>query len=406
MMSTISIDRPAWEVADVIRRYSGAFLKRFGSSLSGTQRKALRDLAACRTAILGGHVQRCLDCGQERIAYNSCRNRHCPKCQALARATWLEREATYLLPVEYHHVVFTLPQEVAELARTNPALVYDRLFQAAAGTLREVAANPRRLGAAIGVLAVLHTWGQNLHHHPHLHCVVTGGGLSCNAQGRVDASPRWRSCRPGFFLPVRILSQVFRGKFLALLREAFNHGQLIGTHALEAASNLSALITRLSAKPWVVYVKPPFGGPTQVLKYLARYTHRVALSNRRLIAVEDGRVTFRYKDYADDHRTKQMTLDATEFLRRFVQHVLPKGFVKIRHFGLLANRRRAEWLAVCRRLLFVAVVPSRPSSESNEGVEPAKPPHCPHCGGCRFTYRELAAEPHTGPAFSAPRDTS
>jgi len=405
-MSTISIDRPAWEVADVIRRYSGAFLKRFGSSLSGTQRKALRDLAACRTAILGGHVQRCLDCGQERIAYNSCRNRHCPKCQALARATWLEREATYLLPVEYHHVVFTLPQEVAELARTNPALVYDRLFQAAAGTLREVAANPRRLGAAIGVLAVLHTWGQNLHHHPHLHCVVTGGGLSCNAQGRVDASPRWRSCRPGFFLPVRILSQVFRGKFLALLREAFNHGQLIGTHALEAASNLSALITRLSAKPWVVYVKPPFGGPTQVLKYLARYTHRVALSNRRLIAVEDGRVTFRYKDYADDHRTKQMTLDATEFLRRFVQHVLPKGFVKIRHFGLLANRRRAEWLAVCRRLLFVAVVPSRPSSESNEGVEPAKPPHCPHCGGCRFTYRELAAEPHTGPAFSAPRDTS
>lgn len=398
MTPTLDRARPEWEVADVIRQHGDAFVERFGGFLSGAQRQALRDLAACRTARLGGHVQRCLDCARERIAYNSCRNRHCPKCQAQARAVWLEREATYLLPVEYHHVVFTLPAEVAELARTEPAIVYNLLFQAVAGTLREVAANPRRLGAAIGVLAVLHTWGQNLHHHPHLHCVVTGGGLSCDAQGRVDASPRWISCRPGFFLPVRVLSQVFRGKFLALLREAFTREQLPRPPAL------ALWLASLAGKKWVVYAKPPFGGPARVLKYLARYTHRVALSNRRLINVECGRVTFQYKDYADDHRTKSMTLEATEFLRRFMQHVLPKGFVKIRHYGLLANRRREQGLALSRRLLFVAAASPASFVELPAGVEPAEPPRCPHCGGCRLVYRELA--PNADRMASSAADTS
>src|SRR6266849_2807622 len=219
--------RPLLEVADVIKSHGAAFLQKYGSHLTPTQKKALRDLARCRTAALGGHVERCLDCGHERIAYNSCRNRHCPKCQALSRARWLEREATYLLPVEYHHVVFTLPAALAQLALANPRVLYDALFQAASATLREVAANPKRLGAQIGVLMVLHTWGQNLHHHPHVHCVCTGGGLSCDARGVPDESQRWRSCRPGFFLPVRVLSRVFRGKYLELLRKAFEQEKLV-----------------------------------------------------------------------------------------------------------------------------------------------------------------------------------
>ena len=225
-MTTAAPARPALEVADIIRAYGEAFLERHGSRLSDTQRRALRDLAACRTSALGGHVEHCLDCGHERIAYNSCRNRHCPKCQALARACWLEQQAQHLLPVEYHHVVFTLPAELGEVALANPAVLYDLLMRSAAATLRQVAANPKRLGAAVGALMVLHTWGQNLHHHPHVHCVVSGGGLSCDATGKVDAAPRWLSCRPGFFLPVRVLSRVFRGKFVAGLREAIDAGKL------------------------------------------------------------------------------------------------------------------------------------------------------------------------------------
>src|SRR5262245_18065758 len=289
--------RPLLEVADVIRSHGEAFLQKYGSTLTPTQKKALRDLAQCRTSALGGHVERCLDCGAARIAYNSCRNRHCPKCQALSRARWLERESAYLLPVEYHHVVFTLPAELAELAAAHPAALYNLLMQSAAQTLREVAANPKRLGAQIGVLMVLHTWGQNLHHHPHVHCVVTGGGLSCNAKGEVDASPRWMSCRPGFFLPVRVLSRVFRGKFLAGLRALAARGKL----ALPA---LGSLYT----KEWVVYAKPPLCGPVHVLKYLARDTHRVAISNHRLVKPEHGRVTFRYRDYADSSKEKLLTL--------------------------------------------------------------------------------------------------
>jgi hypothetical protein len=394
---TAALERPALEVAEVIRRYGDAFLDRHGSVLSATQRKALRDLAVCRTAALGGHVEHCLDCGAERIAYNSCRNRHCPKCQALARAHWLDRQAQYLLPVEYHHVVFTLPAELGSLALANPVLLYDLLLRSAAATLRDVAANPQRLGAAVGVLMVLHTWGQTLHHHPHVHCVVTGGGLSCDSAGTIDASPRWRACRPGFFLPVRVLSRVFRGKFLASLRTAFENGKLLLPGRLAALAEpyaRAAWLAALVAKEWVVYAKHPFGGPGQVLKYLARYTHRVAISNSRLLELHDGRVTFRYKDYADEHRHKTMTLDADEFLRRFVQHVLPSGFVKVRHYGLLANRHREARLTVCRRLLLVANVAATLPDAQAARIEPAQPRCCPQCGGARLVYREMTpAEP-------------
>lgn len=384
--------RLALEVADVIRQYGDAFLDRYGSFLSGSQRKALRDLACCRTAALGGHVEHCLDCGHDRIAYNSCRNRHCPKCQALARACWLDQQAQHLLPVEYHHVVFTLPADLGELALANPAVLYDLLMRSAAATLREVAANPKRLGATVGVLMVLHTWGQNLHHHPHVHCVVTGGGLSCDSAAKLDASPRWVPCRPGFFLPVRVLSRLFRGKFLAGVRAALAAGTLILPGRLAALTDpdrLASWCSALYAKEWVVYAKRPFGGPAQVLKYLARYTHRVAISNARLLDLSDGRVSFRYKDYADAHKHKAMTLDAVEFLRRFVQHVLPPSFVKIRHYGLLANAQREARLAMCRRLLLVTAVPPVRSSEDDVQVEPAQPRCCPNCGGTRLVYREI-----------------
>jgi hypothetical protein len=402
---TATVDRPALEVADVIRLHQEEFVARQGHRLTREQCRALRDLAACRTAALGGHVERCLDCGAERVAYNSCRNRHCPKCQALARARWLEREAENLLPVEYHHVVFTLPAELSAVALANASLLYDQLCRAAAATLREVAANPKRLGASIGVLMVLHTWGQNLHHHPHVHCVVTGGGLSCNPLGVIDAAPRWLRCRPGFFLPVRVLSRLFRGKFLAWLRAAFDQSRLEVPPRLAAAEAFTAWLKWLYRQDWVVYAKPPFGGPAQVLKYLARYTHRVAISNRRLLSLEDGRVTFRYKDYADDQRAKVMTLAAVEFLRRFVQHVLPRGFVKVRHYGLLANRHREQRLAQCRRLLLVTPLTTPPSG-AGVLITPAEPPHCPHCGGGRLIRCELTPQGEPTTVRSTPRDTS
>ena len=404
-MTASATQRPAVEVADVIRQYGGAFLDQYGGVLSVTQRKALRDLAACRTAELGGHIEHCLDCGHDRIAYNSCRNRHCPKCQALARAHWLDQQAQHLLPVEYHHVVFTLPAELGDLALANPAVVYDLLMRSAAATLRDVAANPKRLGATLGVLMVLHTWGQNLHHHPHVHCVVTGGGLSCDSAGKLDATPRWVACRPGFFLPVRVLSRVFRGKFLAGLRAALQDGTLVlpgQLTALAEGSSRAGWCSALYAKEWVVYAKHPFGGPAQVLKYLARYTHRVAISNSRLLDLHDGRVTFRYKDYADAHKPKAMTLGAGEFLRRFVQHVLPTSFVKIRHYGLLANAQREVRLALCRRLLLVASVASVTPSADTASIEPAQPRCCPQCGGIRLIYRELdPAVPTSSPTAPA-----
>jgi putative transposase/transposase-like zinc-binding protein len=411
MTTSVGPPRPALEVADVIREHGEAFAAKYAGVLTTAQRKALRDLSACRTAALGGHVQRCADCGHERIAYNSCRNRHCPKCQALARARWLEREAELLLPVEYHHVVFTLPAEVAALALANPALMYDALLRAAAATLRDVAANPKRLGAQLGILLVLHTWGQNLHHHPHVHGVVSGGGLSCDQRGDLDAAPSWRSCRPGFFLPVRVLSRVFRGKYLELLRAAFDEGKLIFPGRLATLAEATAFARWLKLRyqqDWVVYAKRPFGGPAQVLKYLARYTHRVAISNRRLVKLEDGQVTFRYKDYADEQRHKTMTLAAEEFLRRFVQHVLPKGFVKVRHYGLLANRQRAARLELSRRLLLPTLATALTGSGAAldleaRPVEPAPAQHCPQCGGCRFVRIELPTEAERA---TRPRDTS
>jgi hypothetical protein len=333
MTTVLVATRPAVEVADVIRQHGEAFLARHGSRLPSVARRALRDLAVCRTAALGGHRQRCVDCGHEQPAYNSCRNRHCPKCQATTRARWLAREATFLLPTEYHHVVFSLPQEVAEVALPQPALLYEMLFQAASATLREVAANPKRLGAQVGVLMVLHTWGQNLHHHPHVHCVVPGGGIAADES-------RWVACRPGFFLPVRVLSRMFRGKFLQRLRQAYDSGQLQFHGSLQTqgtAAGWAWFLDEAYRREWVVYAKPPFGGPEQVLKYLARYTHRVAISNDRLLTWERGCVTFRWKDYAADSRIRNMTLSAAEFLRRFLLHVLPSGFVRIRHYGFLAN---------------------------------------------------------------------
>ncbi len=383
--------RPLLEVADVIRSHGEAFLQKYGGHLTATQKKALRDLAQCRTAALGGHLERCLDCGHARPAYNSCRNRHCPKCQALSRARWLERESGYLLPVEYHHVVFTLPAELAELATTNASALYNLLMQSAAETLREVAANPQRLGAQVGVLMVLHTWGQNLHHHPHVHCVVTGGGLSCNVRGEIDASPRWVSCRPGFFLPVRVLSRVYRGKFLAGLRALAAQGKV-------TLPDLGPLY----AKDWVVYAKPPFGGPEQVLKYLARYTHRVAISNHRLVKLADGRVTFRYHDYADSRKEKLLTLSAEEFLRRFVQHVLPKGFMKIRHYGLLASRQREARLRQARKLLLPKL--ALPAHASN-AIEPAEPARCPQCGSVRRVRGELLPRVPSSPFVCRSRST-
>ncbi|HEX3148470.1 MAG TPA: IS91 family transposase [Gemmataceae bacterium] len=395
---TATVERPVLEVADIIRAHGDAFRQRFAAILSHAQKKALRDLARCRTAALGGHVERCRDCGHERIAYNSCRNRHCPKCQALARAKWLAAQAEHLLQVEYYHLVFTLPDELSDLARANPTVLYDLLFQSAAATIREVAANPKRLGAVPGLLLVLHTWGQTLQHHPHVHGVVTGGGLSCDASGLIDASPRWVTCRPGFFLPVKVLSRVFRGKYLDGLRQAHAHGRLRFFGKLTPLAQpaaFHAFLRPLQQKDWVVYAKRPFGGPAQVLKYLARYTHRVAISNHRLVSLENGRVTFRYKDYADEHQQKTMTLDALEFLRRFVTHVLPMGFTKIRHYGLLANRFRAERLATARRLLLVAAAPATTSMGEPVALEPPALPErcCPACGSRRLDCPALPRLP-------------
>lgn len=336
------MERPKLELADVAQACGAALRSRY--RLTQEQRRALRDVARCRTAALGGHVERCGGCNHTRIAYNSCRNRHCPKCCVSQQAAWLSREAANLLPVEYHHVVFTLPAEVNPVALVNPVAVYDALLSAAAEAIRDVTANPKHLGAEVGLLLVLHTWGQTLSYHPHVHGIATGGGLA------PDGS--WRSCRPGFFLPVRVLGRVFREASLARMRDAFTRGKLAG---FDNASAFAAWAGRLRAKDWVVYSQPPFGGPERVLKYLARYTHRVAIGNSRLVQLGGDRVTFEYKDYANAAKAKTMTLDGVEFLRRWASHVLPRGFVKIRHDGLLANRHRAAKLTACRRLLWKGV---------------------------------------------------
>jgi hypothetical protein len=365
------------EVADVIRSYGDQFLAKFGDSTSEGQRRVMKDLAACRTAALGGHKLVCDECGHEEISYNSCRNRHCPKCQAMARAQWLDAQRADLLEVEYFHVVFTLPDLFGHIALQNKRAVYDLLFQAASETLLTIARDTRHLGADIGILAVLHTWGQNLDIHPHIHCVVPGGGLSLDGK-------RWLSCPKGFFLPVRVLSRLFRGKFLDYLdrsvaKKAIRfHGKLT---RLAKANEWKRLLQEARRQEWVVYAKPPFGGAEQVLKYLARYTHRVAVSNQRLIAIENGRVTFHWKDYSDHNRQKMMTLDAVEFLRRFLLHLLPNGFQRIRHYGFLANRVRREKLALCRKLLHMTVAGTE-STDQAQHTEPQQKdsPHlCPVC---------------------------
>ncbi len=395
-------ERPALEVADVVRRYGAAFLARHDAGLSTVQRRALHDVAVCRTAALGGHVRRCLGCGYEAIAYNSCRNRHCPKCQGSRTAAWLQREQSWLLPVPYYHVVFTLPAAVATLVWQNRRVGYTLLFRAVHETLREVAAQPKYLGAQVGLLAVLHTWGQDLHYHPHLHVVATGGGLACDSVGKLAVPSRWQACRPGFFLPVRVLSRVYRGKYLAGLRQAYLAGQLTFHGELAGLAEPAAWAAWLReqyAPEWVVYAKEPFAGPEVVLKYLARYTHRVALSNRRLLRLEEGTVEFTAKDYAVGGRPRLVRLSADEFLRRWVQHVLPSGFVKIRHYGLLANRGRTERLALCRALLALwglvqGVLGELSATQGGRGV-------CPSCGADCWQRVAEIARPPCGPVATA-----
>jgi putative transposase/transposase-like zinc-binding protein len=371
---------PALELADIFRLHGPAYLARFGDSLSAQQKRALRDISLCRTAALGGHVDQCDECGHRTISYCSCRNRHCPKCGSADTAAWLEQRAAELLPVEYFHVVFTLPQSLAPLALQNQQVVYGILFKAASETLLQIGADPKHLGARLGFLAVLHTWGQNLHHHPHLHCIIPGGGISAD-------DSRWISCRRHFFFPVKVLSRLFRAKFASLLKHAFHQAKL-GFHGklqpLAKTRNFLRWLNDSMRSEWVVYAKPPFGGPQQVLKYLARYTHRVAISNRRLVALQNGSVTFRWKDYAQQNQPAMMTLHVTEFIRRFLLHVLPKGLVRIRHFGFLANRCRRLKISLCHRLLDVTL-PIRSHGPNAPAAEQKAQPilRCPVCKmGC------------------------
>ena len=341
------MDRPRLEVADVFRCYGADYRLHNGASMSNAQHRVMTAIEVCRTAFLGGHLEQCDQCGHQRNAYNSCANRHCPKCQSLARAQWLEDRQSELLNTQYFHVVFTLPQQIATIAYQNKRELYGILFRTTAETLLTIAADPKHLGAEIGFFAVLHTWGQNLLHHPHLHCVVTGGGLSADGS-------QWISCRAGFFLPVGVLSRLFRRLFLANLLKAFDAGKLQFFSSLESLRDRSSFLDYLASlreAEWVVYAKRPFAGPEQVLDYVGRYTHRVAISNNRLLEIAEGKVTFRYKDYRHDAQQKTMTLEAEEFIRRFLLHVLPEGFQRIRYYGFLANRYREQKLAHCRELL-------------------------------------------------------
>lgn len=339
--------RPVLEVADIFRLHGPEYRTAFGDSMTRAQFRVMRAIEICRTAELGGHVEQCDRCGRQVISYNSCRNRHCPKCGSLEKAAWLEARQAELLQTQYFHVVFTVPEVIAPILLQNKTVGYNILFRAVAETLQTVAGDPKHLGAQIGFLAVLHTWGQNLSHHPHLHCVIPGGGVSPDRKA-------WVSCRRNFFLPVRVLSRAFRGKFLYYLNQAVQkhqitfHGKL--QHLTDPATFMAYVQTARKSE-WVVYAKAPFGGPQQVLDYLGRYTHRVAISNHRLLRLENHRVTFRWKNYRNNNRIGTMTLDANEFIRRFLLHVLPGRFVRIRQFGFLANRNRTENIALCRKLI-------------------------------------------------------
>jgi hypothetical protein len=364
------------ELADIVRAHGDSY--RRTHRLAAVQHTVLRAIARCRTAALGGHTATCDRCGITRSAYNSCRNRHCPKCQNAAQARWLAARQAELLPQPYFHVVFTLPHRVNALAQGNPHVLYTALFRAAADTLLTFGRDPRHLGGTLGVTAILHTWGQNLSQHLHLHCVVTGGALAPDGT-------RWIAAKAGFLFPVRGWSMVFRAKYLDALPRAFAQQRLTfagGTADLAHAEAFARVLAELRTEPWVVYAKRPFGGPAQVLRYLGRYTHRVAISNARLVDLQDGTVRFRWKDYADGDRPKVMALSAEEFLRRFLLHVVPHGFVRIRYFGLLANRRRRAALDRCRAVL-AAPTPVAPSTEPASRTIPASHTdghRCPHCG--------------------------
>jgi hypothetical protein len=387
--------RPTFEVADIIRVAGDSFIEKNRTHLAWPQLKVLRAIRDCRTAALGGHLDQCFRCGHQAISYNSCRNRHCPKCQSNARDQWLAKRSQELLDVPYFHIVFTVPHDLSPLMLQNKKLLYALLFQASAETLLEIAADQQHLGGRIGFLSVLHTWGQNLQHHPHVHCVVPSGGIAPD-------NSRWVHPREGFFLPIRVLSKVFRGKFVAALKRLFRRGDLRFHGSLRGLADpkiFQRFLRRLFRRNWVVYSKRPFGGPAHVLQYLARYTHRVAISNHRLIEFGNSQVTFRWKDYAAGNRQRTMTISADEFLRRFLLHVLPRGFVRIRHFGFLTNRNRATLIPLCRRLLLKQL------HERQLSIDPGRPSQwvCPRCSGPMVIIERLAA--HQIQARCAERNT-
>jgi hypothetical protein len=398
------VPRPALEVADIFRGHGPAWRQANAGHVSLEQLKVMSAIESCRTAALGGHVARCEKCAHTLIAYNSCRNRHCPKCQGAAAQEWLAEREAELLPVPYFHVVFTLPGRIADIAYQNKAVIYNLLFKASAEALITIAADPEHLGARIGVLSVLHTWGSALTHHPHVHMIVPGGGFSLDGQ-------RWVTCRPRFFLPVRVLSRLFRRLFLEKLVAVHAAGELqfFGKHAvLSERKAFAAYLAPLRNSKWVVYSKRPFGGPQQVLRYLARYTHRVAISNRRLIASDDKGVTFKWKDYRLEgpERYKVMTLATHEFIRRLLIHVLPSGFHRIRYYGLFASTTRAENIARARELLAVPMLPIEAiNAASANANEPQTPEHpCPCCGGRMIIIEtfERGSSPHYRPTAPVP----
>ena len=369
------MSRPPLEVADIVRARGRRFVENNRRWIHWIHLKVLLALVRCRTAALGGHRDQCPGCGYQAISYNSCRNRHCPKCQTAARQRWLAARQQELLAGGYIHLVFTLPHQPSPLALQNKKVVYDLLFRTSAQALLQVAADPDHLGAEVGFLSVLHTWGQNLLHHPHIHCVIPAGGLSPD-------HTRWIHPRYPFLVPVKVLGRVFRGKFVAGLKRRFREGQLIFAGSLQPLSDpkaFASFLRTLFRQDWVVYAKAPFGGPERVLRYLARYTHRVAISNHRLLAFENDQVAFLWKDYTHGNKTRKMTLSSQEFLRRFLLHVLPRGFVRIRFFGFLAPRRRAKLLPLCRHLLIDQPQPD-PSPSSPSSAEERACFRCPYCG--------------------------
>jgi len=377
------------EIADIFNEYGQNYIKKY--SLSPEQLKVISAITSCRTSKLGGHTDVCEDCGHLRISYNSCRNRHCPKCQGLRKVKWIEDRKKDLLPIQYYHIVFTIPNILNDLVLRNKKEMYSLLFKASSETLKELAADPKYLGVNIGFISILHTWGQNLMDHPHIHCIVTGGGLSLK-------NKEWLSSKKNFFLPVKVISSLFRGKFLDYLKQKYRDNKLLfpgKIQYLQKESNFQELVDTLYDKDWVVFSKPSLANPEAVIEYLGRYTNKIAISNHRIIKMEDGKVTFKYKDYSDDGKNKYMTLDVFEFIRRFLLHVLPKRFVRIRYYGLLCNRYRKQNIVFCRYLLkvFVNNVDNSPDKESWQDIlfrlTGKDLSICPECGGNMVSADDL-----------------